>query len=597
MKVIMKKNTWVGVIVKAKDFFRKYMHSFSICFSIASLLYISAASAGEGNTWLCSPPSYQGATPVEYDLKSWPSDIQRGVNLSPDYNTPNGDVMSRDDIEHLAMNWGVKHVRMQLFGLGVPSDFGGPTDNPTFTNYFSRVDQVLAWCREFNITVVLACHVAPGDINIITRTGTIWEEEALQTHLMNLWKMIADKYKADTTVIGYELLNEPEMENQVEGTLSDWNLSNNGLAKKLTDVVREVDTYHTLVIGGVNWSAPTGISCIFPTGDTNTIYTIHMYLPFEFTYQGLNGNPNNINYPGIINSTFYDKDGLKNILSDTLAFQRFHNLPQIYVGEFSVVNWAPSPSGYNYLKDLAEIFKEYGWSWAYHTYREEWLGFSLEYICPDNTTTSCSLSETDRLKLLESHFSEPTVSTMAVSAVTQTSAASGGNITCGASVTSRGVCWSTSAHPTTTNSTTTDGIGTGSFTSAITGLSAGTTYHIRAYAINSAGTAYGSDISFETSDASTLYVNSDGVCGGNNPCHKTIQAAIDAAATGTVILARQGDYTESLSLGSNKTLLIKGGYNSTYKQQTANTTIIQASGPTTIKPSSGSLKFQMINVK
>ena len=489
--------------MKAKNFPQKYIPIFFICFSIVSLLHISAASAGEGNTWLCSPPKYQGATPVEYDLKSWPSDIQRGVNLSPDYNTPDGDLISRDDIEHLATNWGVKHVRMQLFGLGVPSDFGGPTDNPTFTNYFSRVDQILAWCKEFNITVVLACHVAPGDINIITRTGRIWEEEGLQTHLINLWKMIADKYKADTTVIGYELLNEPEMENQVEGTLSDWNLSNNGLAKKLTDAVRAVDTYHTLVIGGVNWSAPTGISCIFPTGDTNTIYTIHMYLPFEFTYQGLNGNPNNIVYPGTINSTFYDKDGLKNILSDTLAFQQFHNLPKIYVGEFSVVNWAPSPSGYNYLRDLAEIFKEYDWGWAYHTYREEWLGFSLEYICPDNTATGCSQSETDRLKLLKNHFSEPTVSTTAVSSITSTSASSGGEVTSegSSSVTTRGVCWSTTANPAISDFRTTDGTRTGSFASSITGLNPGTTYHVRAYATNSTSTGYGSDISFATSSS------------------------------------------------------------------------------------------------
>ena len=344
--------------MEAKELFLKYMYIFSVCFPIITLLSISAARAGEGNTWLCSPPNYQGATHVEYDLKSWPREIQRGVNLSPDYITPNGDALSRDDIEYLAKNWGVKHVRMQLFGLGVPNDFGGPTDNPGFTHYFIRVDQVLAWCREFNITVVLACHVAPGDINIITRTGRIWKEEGLQTHLINLWKMISDKYKADTTVIGYELLNEPEMGNQVEGTLSDWNLTNNGLAKKLTDAVRDIDTYHTLIIGGVNWSAPTGISCIYPTGDANTIYTIHMYLPFEFTYQGLLGNPNNIDYPGTINNTFYDKDALKNIIADTLAFQQFHNLPLIYVGEFSVVNWAPSPSGYNYLKDLTEILKE-----------------------------------------------------------------------------------------------------------------------------------------------------------------------------------------------------------------------------------------------
>jgi len=81
-----------------------------------------------------------------------------------------------------------------------------------------------------------------------------------------------------------------------------------------------------------------------------------------------------------------------------------------------------------------------------------------------------------------------------------TTATSGGNITSdgGAAVTARGVCWATTSTPTTANSKTTDGTGTGSFTSSLTNLSANTTYYVRAYATNSAGTAYGSQVSFIT---------------------------------------------------------------------------------------------------
>jgi len=94
----------------------------------------------------------------------------------------------------------------------------------------------------------------------------------------------------------------------------------------------------------------------------------------------------------------------------------------------------------------------------------------------------------------------PTVTTAAISSITATSASSGGNVTSsgGASVTARGVCWSTTANPTTANSKTTNGTGTGSFTSLITGLDPLKTYHVRAYATNSVGTAYGSDVTFET---------------------------------------------------------------------------------------------------
>lgn len=99
----------------------------------------------------------------------------------------------------------------------------------------------------------------------------------------------------------------------------------------------------------------------------------------------------------------------------------------------------------------------------------------------------------------------PSVSTTAVSNVSASSATSGGYVTSdgGASVTARGVCWSTSQNPTTANSKTTDGTGTGSFTSTITNLNPSTTYYVKAYATNSAGTNYGSQISFTTSSTVT----------------------------------------------------------------------------------------------
>lgn len=95
----------------------------------------------------------------------------------------------------------------------------------------------------------------------------------------------------------------------------------------------------------------------------------------------------------------------------------------------------------------------------------------------------------------------PTVTTSTITSIFPTTANSGGNITSdgGALVTARGVVWSTSQNPTVALSTkTTDGTGTGAFTSNITGLSPNTQYYIRAYATNSAGTAYGNEISFTT---------------------------------------------------------------------------------------------------
>ena len=106
----------------------------------------------------------------------------------------------------------------------------------------------------------------------------------------------------------------------------------------------------------------------------------------------------------------------------------------------------------------------------------------------------------------------PTVTTTAASNITSTTATSGGNVTStgGAAVTARGVCWSTSQNPTISGNHTTDGSGTGSFTSSITGLTPGTTYYVRAYATNTAGTAYGSQITFTTALPNNVFSTAAG---------------------------------------------------------------------------------------
>jgi uncharacterized protein (TIGR02145 family) len=94
----------------------------------------------------------------------------------------------------------------------------------------------------------------------------------------------------------------------------------------------------------------------------------------------------------------------------------------------------------------------------------------------------------------------PSVSTAEVTDITATTATCGGTIATdgGLAITARGVCWSTSHNPTLSDNHTSDGTGTGSFTSTITGLSASTTYYMRAYATNSLVTIYGGEQSFTT---------------------------------------------------------------------------------------------------
>jgi uncharacterized protein (TIGR02145 family) len=94
----------------------------------------------------------------------------------------------------------------------------------------------------------------------------------------------------------------------------------------------------------------------------------------------------------------------------------------------------------------------------------------------------------------------PELLTAVVSEIAYATAISGGSILDdgGAAVTSRGVCWGTKSNPTILENKTSDGTGTGNFTSNLTGLTHGTTYHIRAYATNSTGTSYGNELIFTT---------------------------------------------------------------------------------------------------
>jgi len=107
----------------------------------------------------------------------------------------------------------------------------------------------------------------------------------------------------------------------------------------------------------------------------------------------------------------------------------------------------------------------------------------------------------------------PVVTTTAISSLTAATAAAGGSILSGGgtTITARGVCWGTSANPTIAGNRTADGTGAGSFTSALTGLAANTTYHIRAYATYSAGTAYGEDITFTTYSSSAMQLTQYGI--------------------------------------------------------------------------------------
>jgi hypothetical protein len=174
---------------------------------------------------------------------------------------------------------------------------------------------------------------------------------------------------------------------------------------------------------------------------------------------------------------------------------------------------------------------------------------------PLNPFSGGSSSDIFVLKLNEaSVVLVPSVTTSTPSTITNTTATSGGNVTSdgGATVTARGVCWDGSANPVLSPNCTSNGSGIGSYTSAITGLTANTPYHVRAYATNPVGTAYGEDISFIT-NLCTVDVQRGGTSFG------TIQDAI-TSGSGPEIRAVARVFQENLSFTNGSDLALSGGW-------------------------------------
>ncbi len=124
--------------------------------------------------------------------------------------------------------------------------------------------------------------------------------------------------------------------------------------------------------------------------------------------------------------------------------------------------------------------------------KKSWLILLIVIVYTSIITINCRKEES---------VTVPVLSTTYVTDITSATATSGGQITSdgGASITERGICWGMVENPSTNDLKTMDGTGTGKFVSIITGITGGTIYHVRAYATNIAGTAYGSDLSFTSS--------------------------------------------------------------------------------------------------
>lgn len=226
----------------------------------------------------------------------------------------------------------------------------------------------------------------------------MFQEQRYQDKLIEVWDRIARRYRGRQVVYAYDLLNEA-----VEGTVADGLLNWRDLATKATETIRAIDPGKPIVFEPGPWGGPDGFDFLEPLDLDRVIYSFHMYRPHSFTHQGVHNDRTGIAYPGRIDGQYWDREALREAMRPAIEFQEIFNV-HMYVGEFSAIRWAPGDSGYNYLRDVIELFEEYGWDWSYHAFRE-WDGWSVEHG-PDRMDRRPASSPTPRMDLLLRWFEQ-----------------------------------------------------------------------------------------------------------------------------------------------------------------------------------------------
>ncbi|OCA79848.1 glycosyl hydrolase family 5 [Chryseobacterium contaminans] len=150
---------------------------------------------------------------------------------------------------------------------------------------FKMTDDLLQWCKDNKIYLILDLHAAPGgqgnDANISDNDKTkpsLWESEENQRKTIALWKKLAERYKNEPWIGGYDIINEPNINftgKNPNGTDEMSNAPLWKLQKDITAAIREVDQKHIIFIEGNGWG--NNYNGLIPIWDNNMVFSFHKY--------------------------------------------------------------------------------------------------------------------------------------------------------------------------------------------------------------------------------------------------------------------------------------------------------------------------------
>ncbi|MBN1409811.1 MAG: cellulase family glycosylhydrolase [Spirochaetales bacterium] len=322
--------------------------------------------------------------------------VYKGHNLPRLRGVMSPTLFREEDIRVLGREWKANLIRWQLVRA-----WGKPDTDRDLTEYDQWIDRkcgelekTLEACRKYGIKLVIDLHSPPGG-RYEDNNMAMFYEKKYNDHFIRTWEKLAGKFKGHPALWAYDLVNEP-----VQNRLSPKGMDFWATQERTARAVRKIDPETAIIIEADEWDSPLSFGNLFPVDVPNVIYEAHMYVPGEFTHQGVYNRKTGIRYPGKINNIFYNKETLTKVLQPVRDFQLAYHV-HIYIGEFSAIRWAPGAAAY--LRDCIEIFEVYDWDWSYHAFRE-WSGWSVEY---ENTETDKkAVKKTDRGNVLFSWFAK-----------------------------------------------------------------------------------------------------------------------------------------------------------------------------------------------
>ena len=181
------------------------------------------------------------------------------------------------DIRFIAST-GANTIRLPFnYKLFTDEDYMGLTNNRG--EGFRWIDKVVEWCRKAGLYLILDMHDCPGSQtgdNIDDGFGYPWlfESEKSQLLFCDIWQQIARRYRNETVILGYELMNEPiahYFKNKEE-----LNQRLEPLYKRAVKAIRSVDRNHVVLLGGARWNSDFFMFSDWAF-DNNIMYTCHRY--------------------------------------------------------------------------------------------------------------------------------------------------------------------------------------------------------------------------------------------------------------------------------------------------------------------------------